>query len=265
MDEPLHDPISEPRPARVSAHRVDLERRRTADESRGSISTGRWMWEWTKAISTAIVLFLVIRTFLFEAFKIPTGSMEGTLLVGDFLLVNKAVYGAELPITHTRLPAFSDPTRGDVIVFLPPHDPHRNYVKRIVGVGGDTLAMRDKVLYLNGEALVEPYARHSDPLTDPPHDEMLWQISYLVERPRHWSDYRPTRDNWGPLVVPRGKFFALGDNRDNSEDSRFWGFLDEEAVKGRPMFVYYSFEKDLSKPFPWLTGVRWARIGSLIH
>jgi signal peptidase I len=265
MDESLHDPVSEPGRARVSAERVDLARRKTADESRGSISTGRWMWEWTKAISTAIVLFLVIRTFLFEAFKIPTGSMEGTLLVGDFLLVNKAVYGAELPITHTRLPAFSDPTRGDVVVFLPPHDPHRNYVKRIIGMGGDTLEMRDKVLYLNGEPLVEPYARHSDPLTDPPHDEMLWQLDYLVRRPEHWSNYRPTRDNWGPLVVPPGKFFALGDNRDNSEDSRFWGFLDAEAIKGRPMFVYYSFEKDLSRPFSWVTGVRWTRIGSLIH
>jgi signal peptidase I len=264
MDELRPDQHSEPRPARLSAERADLERRKIADEARGSISTGRWMWEWTKAISTAIVLFLVIRTFLFEAFKIPTGSMEGTLLIGDFLLVNKAVYGAELPITHTRLPAFEHPKRGDVVVFLPPHDPNRNYVKRIVGVGGDTLEMKDKVLFLNGQALVEPYARHTDPLGDQPHEEMLWQIAHLVERPRHWADYRPTRDNWGPIIVPPGKFFALGDNRDNSEDSRFWGFLDEQAIKGRPMFVYYSYEKDIAHPFSWLTGVRWGRIGELI-
>src|SRR5215218_2665183 len=204
----------EPRRLRLSAERVDEERRKTAGEARGSISTGRWMWEWTKAISTAIVLFLVIRTFLFEAFKIPTGSMEGTLLVGDFLLVNKAVYGAEIPGTHSHLPAFTDPKRGDVIVFLPPHDPHRNYVKRIVGVGGDTLEMRDKVLYLNGHPRVEPFARHTDPLTDPASDDMLWQLQFLAHRPAHWSDYRPTRDNWGPVVVPQGKFFALGDNRD---------------------------------------------------
>src|SRR5688572_20950195 len=196
MDEPLHDPVPEPRPARVSAHRVDLERRRTADEARGSISTGRWMWEWTKAISTAIVLFLVVRTFLFEAFKIPTGSMEGTLLVGDFLLVNKAVYGAEIPGTHTRLPAFSRPERGEVVVFLPPHDPHRNYVKRIVGVGGDTLEMHDKVLFRNGKAQVEPYVRHVDPLTDPGDERMLWQLDYMPERPRDWRGVRPTRDNW---------------------------------------------------------------------
>lgn len=249
---------------RLSAERADLERRKTAGEVRGSISTGRWMWEWTKAISTAIVLFLVIRTFLFEAFKIPTGSMEGTLLVGDFLLVNKAVYGAEIPYTHTHLPALTRPGRGDVIVFIPPHDPNKNYVKRLVGMPGDTLEMRDKILYLNGKAQVEPYARHNDPLTDPTSDEMLWQLQYLVHRPEHWTDYHPTRDNWGPLVVPAGKYFAMGDNRDNSDDSRFWGFLDGEAIKGRPMFVYYSFQKDLS-PFAWLTSVRWGRIGEVVH
>jgi signal peptidase I len=268
----MHDPLAEqtvllpePRRLRLSAERVDEERRKTAGEARGSISTGRWMWEWTKAISTAIVLFLVIRTFLFEAFKIPTGSMEGTLLVGDFLLVNKAVYGAEIPGTHQHLPAFSAPKRGDVIVFLPPHDPHRNYVKRIVGVTGDTLEMRDKVLYLDGHPQVEPYARHTDPLTDPSSDDMLWQLQYLARRPAHWSDYRPSRDNWGPVVVPEGKFFALGDNRDNSEDSRFWGFLDGSAIKGRPIFVYYSYEKDSLSPFSWLSSVRWNRIGERVH
>jgi signal peptidase I len=265
MDQQTDAPVLTERRLRLSAETVNRERRKTADQARGSISTGRWMWEWTKAISTAILLFLVIRTFLFEAFKIPTGSMEGTLLVGDFLLVNKAVYGAEIPYTHTRLPAFSPPRRGDVIVFQPPHDPHKNYVKRIVGVAGDTLEMRDKVLYLNGRAQTEPFARHTDPLTDPARDEMLWQYQYLVHRPAHWSEYHPTRDTWGPLVVPPGKYFALGDNRDNSEDSRFWGFVDAEAIKGRPMFVYYSFETDITRNFTWLTGVRWGRIGELVH
>jgi signal peptidase I len=268
MDDPQTDtPVlaPEPRRLRLSAERVDSERRKTADETRGSISTGRWMWEWTKAISTAILLFLVIRTFLFEAFKIPTGSMEGTLLVGDFLLVNKAVYGAEVPYTHARLPAFSAPTRGDVIVFLPPHDPHKNYVKRIVGIPGDTLEMRDKVLYRDGRAQTEPFARHTDPLSDPSREEMLWQFQFLVHRPAHWSEYHPTRDTWGPLVVPRGKYFVLGDNRDNSEDSRFWGFVDAEAIKGRPMFVYYSFESDITRTFTWVTGVRWGRIGEVVR
>ena len=265
MDDSGTDFHTEPRPARLSSERIDFERRKTAEEARGSISTGRWMWEWTKAISTAIVLFLVIRTFLFEAFKIPTGSMEGTLLVGDFLLVNKVVYGAELPITHQRLPAFSHPRRGEVVVFLPPHDPHRNYVKRIVGVGGDTLQMKDKVLYRNGELQVEPYVRHVDPLTDPPDERMLWQLDHLAERPREWGAYHPTRDNWGPIVIPAGKLFVLGDNRDNSEDSRWWGLLTPEAVKGRPMFVYYSFNRDIAEPFSWITSVRWDRIGDIIR
>jgi signal peptidase I len=272
MDDPLTDtppaPAAPPFPERrlrLSAERVDLERRKTAGEARGSISTGRWMWEWTKAICTAIVLFLVVRTFVFEAFTIPTGSMEGTLLVGDFLLVNKAVYGAEIPGTHAHLPAFSHPRRGDVIVFQPPHDPDRNYVKRVVGIGGDTLEMKDKILYLDGRQQVEPYTRHTDPLSDPNPEEMLWQVPYLVHRPAHVSDYHPTRDNWGPLVVPAGKLFTLGDNRDNSEDSRFWGFLDEGAVRGRPMFVYYSFEKTSLSPFAWATGVRWGRIGEMVR
>jgi signal peptidase I len=254
----------DPRP-RIPAERFHDERRKTAEEVRGSISTGRWMWEWTKAISTAVLLFLVIRTFVVEAFKIPTASMEGTLLVGDFLLVNKAVYGAEVPVTHSRLPSFAEPERGDVVVFIPPHDPTKNYVKRLIGMGGDTLEMRDKVLYLNGRPQVELYARHLDPLTDPEDPRMMWQAEYLTGRPRGWRGYRPTRDNWGPIVVPEGRFFALGDNRDNSEDSRYWGFLDKTAIKGRPIFVYYSFEKDIAQPFSWATAVRWSRIGEMIR
>lgn len=235
------------------------------EESRGSISTGRWMWEGVKAVSTAIVLFLLIRTFIVEAFKIPTGSMENTLLVGDFLLVNKAVYGAEIPIAHRRLPGFAVPQREDVVVFLPPHDPQKNYVKRIVGMGGDTLEMRDKVLYLNGRPMVEPYARHLDPFSDPADPRMLWQRDHLVDGKRDRRRYLPSRDNWGPIVVPHDKLFALGDNRDNSEDSRYWGFLDEQDVKGRPILVYYSFARDPLQPFSWLTDVRWARIGEWIR
>jgi signal peptidase I len=223
------------------------------------------MWEGFRAVSTAVVLFLVIRTFLFEAFKIPTGSMENTLLVGDFLLVNKAVYGAEVPVLHSRLPAFTEPRRADVVVFFPPHDPTKNYVKRIVGVPGDTLEMRDKVLYINGEAQVEPYTRHVDRFSEPSDARMLWQRDYLIEAKRGRRIYEPTRDRWGPLVVPAGKYFALGDNRDNSEDSRYWGFLDSASIRGRPMFVYYSFVRNPLQPFSWLTDVRWRRIGEAIR
>lgn len=249
---------------RPLSDRYQEERARTARQSRGSISTGRWMWEGVKAVSTAIVLFLLIRTFLVEAFKIPTGSMENTLLVGDFLLVNKAVYGAEIPVASARLPAFAEPEREDVVVFLPPHDPTKNYVKRIVGLPGDTLEMRDKVLYLNGVPRPEPYARYVDRFGDPTDARMQWQVEHLLPDAEP-AYYEPTRDTWGPLVVPPGKYFALGDNRDNSEDSRYWGFLDAADIRGRPMFVYYSFVRNPLQPFSWLTHVRWSRIGDVIR
>jgi signal peptidase I len=256
---------SDPQRARLSSARTLDARRRTADEARGTITTGRWMWEWVKAISTVILLFLAVRTFAVEAFKIPTGSMEGTLLVGDFLLVNKAAYGAEIPFVQARLPAFSELERGDVVVFLPPHDPHKNYVKRLVGLPGDTLEMRDKVLYRNGIPQVEPYVRHSDPLTDPPDSRMLWQLAFLLDTTLDYRSYRPSRDSWGPLVVPEGRFFTLGDNRDRSDDSRYWGFVDVHAVRGRPMFVYYSFQDDITASFAWMRAVRWSRIGEVIR
>ena len=229
----------------------------------------RWIWEWTRSIIVAFALFLVIRTFVIEAFKIPTGSMEGTLLVGDFLLVNKMVYGAEVPGLGMRLPPIEEPERGDVIVFDPPHDPGKHYVKRVLGLPGDTLRMVSKILYVNGEPMAEPYARYEESKgVDVIHPDMRWQARYLVPsqtRRRGQRAYRASRDNWGPILVPAGKFFALGDNRDNSEDSRYWGFVDREAIHGRPWFVYYSFDPAASTPAPWLVGVRWGRIGDKIR
>ncbi len=223
------------------------------------------MWEGIRVVSTAIVLFLLIRTFFVEAFKIPTGSMEGTLLVGDFLLVNKAVYGADLPGLANRLPAFAEPKRSEVVVFLPPHEPTKNYVKRIVGLPGDTVEMRGKVLYINGAPQDEPYIRHVDRFSEPSDARMQWQREHLVGPKGDRRSYDPTRDSWGPIVVPEAKYFALGDNRDNSEDSRYWGFVDASAIRGRPIFVYYSFIRDPLAPFSWLTDVRWNRIGEVIR
>lgn len=216
-----------------------------------------------KSLAIAFLLFLVIRTFVIEAFRIPTASMESTLLVGDFLLVNKAVYGAQVPGTAMRLPAFGEPTRGDIVVFMPPHEPTKNYVKRLVGMSGDTLAMRDKVLFVNGEAVDEPYAQHGDPL-DVHAPGMRWQSDHLLD-PALRMRYRPTRDNWGPLVVPEGRYFVLGDNRDDSEDSRYWGFVDGPSIKGKPLFVYYSFNPRTLRHVPWLTEIRWDRIGGGIN
>lgn len=230
---------------------------------RSAASLGRWTWEWVKSLVIALTLFLVIRTFVIEAFRIPTGSMENTLLVGDFLLVNKAVYGAQVPGTAIRLPALGHPERGDVVVFTPPHEPDKNYVKRLIGVPGDTLAMRDKVLFRNGHVVSEDYVRHADPL-DAHSPSMLWQEAYLVD-PTMADRYRPTRDNWGPLIVPDQKYFVLGDNRDDSEDSRYWGFVDESAIKGKPLFVYYSFNPRTGKHVPWLSEIRWDRIGGAVE
>lgn len=227
-----------------------------------ALSAARWSWEWIKSLVIAFALFLVLRTFVIEAFRIPTASMEGTLLVGDFLLVNKAVYGAQVPGTALRLPAFGDPERGDVVVFTPPHEPDKNYVKRLVGVPGDTLEMRDKVLFRNRELVAEPYARYGDPL-DAHAPTMRWQVHYLPEA-LDALRYRPTRDNWGPVVVPQGHYFVLGDNRDDSEDSRYWGFVDGESLKGKPLFVYYSFDPRTLRSAPWITDIRWSRIGGVI-
>jgi signal peptidase I len=220
-------------------------------------------WDWTRSVALAFILFLAVRTFGVEAFKIPTSSMENTLLVGDFLLVNKAVYGAEIPGTGLRLPALREPRRGDVIVFNPPHEPDKNYVKRLVGLPGDTLEMHDKVLHLNGAPIPEPYARYIDRAGDAVHPGMDWQSHHLIASTRR--GYHPSRDNWGPLVVPDGEFFVLGDNRDNSEDSRYWGFVDRTAIRGRPWFVYYSFEAAAPVQAPWARAVRWTRIGHPIE
>ena len=232
-------------------------------------SIGRWMWEWTKSIFIALLLFLFVRTFMIEAFQIPTASMENTLLVGDFLLVNKMVYGAEIPGTDLQLPAFDEPNRGDVIVFEPPpaanQPPRTNYVKRIVGVGGDVLSMRDGRLFVNGVEVEEPYAQTPRRFGDVPHTNFGWQREYLVNYPSR-RPYRPTRDNWGPIAVPADHYFVLGDNRTNSEDSRYWGFVPREAVRGRPMIVYYSYERDgATTTMPWLTEIRWDRILHGIH
>jgi len=223
----------------------------------------RTVWDWTKSIAVAFVLFLIIRAFVVEAFKIPTSSMENTLLVGDFLIVNKAVYGAEIPGVGLRIPGFAEPDRGDVIVFNPPHDPSKNYVKRLIGLPGDTLEMRGKDVYVNGHRQAEPYARYLDQGGDAVHPSMGWQHRFLP-RTLAATEYSPSRDNWGPLVVPDSSFFVLGDNRDNSEDSRYWGFVGRQAIRGRPWFIYYSFRPALDHRMSWLRDVRWGRIGGHI-
>ena len=228
-----------------------------------------FLWEWTKIFWISVALFLVLRTFIVEAFKIPSGSMERTLLIGDFLLVNKLAYGAEIPFTHKRLPAMRDPQREDVIVFEAPEDVTKTYVKRLVGIGGDTLEMKEGVLYRNGARVPERYVSHNSDV-DRVEERFRWQRDYVVHPGMTGAasasvQYYPTRNNWGPLVVPEKNYFVLGDNRDNSSDSRYWGFVSDSLVKGRPFVIYYSYAPDSSQGLAWLTRIRWSRLGELVR
>lgn len=224
-----------------------------------------FFWEWTKIFAVSVLLFFFIRTFFVEAFKIPSGSMERTLLVGDFLLVNKLAYGAEVPLTHTRLPKVRAPRHGDVIVFEWPVDRSKNFVKRLVGLPGDTLEMREGKLLRNGASLREGYVWHTELDGDPSPDEFRWQRDYLVKTAAASVGYHPSRNNWGPLIVPSGNYFVLGDNRDNSLDSRYWGFVPDSLLKGRPFVIYYSYAPDTVNDFAWLTRIRWTRLGEAVR
>jgi len=222
-------------------------------------SAGEHAKEWIKALAIAFVIWFFLRALLVEAYHIPSGSMEDTLLEGDFLFVNKAVFGAEFPIIHIRLPAFREPRRHDLVIFDSPKEHGLTVVKRIIGMPGDTIAMVGNTIYIDGVAQDEPFTKSTNPLSDPEVPEMRpWQLRYLVNRdPR---TYRPTLKNWGPLVIPADSFFVMGDNRDNSLDSRYWGFLGRDRIEGRPLFIYYSFDKNGVLPLPFLTDIRWRRI-----
>jgi signal peptidase I len=239
----------------------------------------RILWENFKSIVGALAIFLVLRAFLVEAYRIPSGSMIPTLLVGDWLFVNKAIYGAHVPFSNASLPAYRDPRRGDVVVFVSPYqsdeagrgnDPTPTLVKRLVGTPGDTLYMRSAVLYVNGIAQRQGFgtsptanpevANAVDPLFD-------WQKKVGLKASRFGAaPAQPTHDNWGPFVVPPSRLFMMGDSRYNSKDSRYWGFVPRENVRGKPLFVYYSYNADDSdRPLPMLTDIRWSRIGHWIR
>jgi len=184
--------------------------------------------EYFESIVIAVILALFIRTFVVQAFKIPTGSMERNLLIGDHLLVNKFVFGpAETGAERLLLPTI-DVRRGDVIVFKYPEGPERDFIKRIIGLPGETVQVRAKKVLINGQPIDEPYVRYEQPPAAlPERDEVT---SFDV------------REEYGPVTVPADSYFVMGDNRDNSEDSRYWGFLPREYIKGRALVVYWSYE-----------------------
>lgn len=238
----------------------------------------RTLWENFKSIVGALAIFLVLRAFLIEAYRIPSGSMIPALLVGDWLFVNKAIYGAHVPFTSTSLPAYREPKRGDVVVFVSPYqadeaqygrDPTPTLVKRLVGTPGDTVYMRKGVLYVNGIAQRQGYgAQEQDPAMANSVDPLFdWQKKAGLKSSRFGgAPAQPTHDDWGPLVVPPRKLFMMGDSRYNSKDSRYWGFVSRENVRGKPLFVYYSYNADDSdRPLPMFTDIRWSRIGHWIE
>jgi len=196
------------------------------------------VWDWVKTIVLALLLALFIRTFFVQAFKIPSGSMIPTLLIGDHILVNKFIYGVRNPITRELWIKGKTPQRRDVIVFIFPENRKLDFIKRVIGLPGEIVEIRNKVVYINGVPLKEPYVQHTDP-------RIL---------PREVSP----RDNFGPVKVPPGHLFVLGDNRDQSHDSRFWGFVPIRDVKGKAFIIYFSWD-------PRTYHIRWRRIGKLIH
>lgn len=248
------------------------------------------VWETVRAFAGTVLLFLIIRTFLVEAFRIPSGSMIPTLLVGDWLFVNKLVYGPHLPFTRVVLPGYADPRRGEVVVFESPlqtdlaasgEDPRPTLVKRLMGLPGDTLYMRDGLLHVNGVPQRQGYATAGNPSGNPDETSELfaWQAPYALAQSRFGpAPARPTHDNWGPLVIPPRHYMMLGDNRYCSKDSRYWGLVPRANLRGRPIFVYYSYRPGADaaganpcdperseKPLPFLTDVRWGRIGHVIR
>ena len=202
--------------------------------------------EYVEAILIAILLALFIRTFIVQAFKIPSGSMLPTLKIGDHLLVNKFIYGIRLPFTGSLLVPFKKPGHGDVIVFRFPKDRTTDYIKRVIGIPGDLIEIKDKELYRNGARVADQYAHFTSP------EIIDGKVS--------------PRDNFGPVTVPQDAVFVMGDNRDNSYDGRFWGFVEQQDILGKAFILYWSW--DLEKPLLSLerfTSVRWSRIGDMIH
>jgi signal peptidase I len=213
---------------RTSKKAGTARKRRTPRRGRGKKPVTR---EYVEAILLAVALALFLRTFVVQAFRIPSSSMEDTLLAGDFLLASKVHYGAQIPFTDWRLPGFTTPAVGDVVIFQYPLDPERDFIKRCLGVAGQTVEIRNKALYIDGLRAVDPpRSKYSDPIIIP------------RESPNG------VRDNFGPVAIPAGHLFVVGDNRDNSEDSRFWGFLPMKLVKAKATILYWSWAPDPRSP-----------------
>ena len=207
--------------------------------------------EYFESIVIAVILALFIRTFVVQAFKIPTGSMENNLLIGDHLLVNKFVFAPAASALERAVLPIGEIDRGDVVVFKYPEEPERDFIKRVIGLPGETLEVREKKVYINGSPIDEPYAHFLQP---PQSGSSLHEVTSF-----------DLRERYGPVTVPADQYFMMGDNRDNSQDSRYWGFLPRDYVKGRALVIYLSLDTDPDESIPemflnFFTRTRWHRM-----
>ena len=202
--------------------------------------------EYFESILVAVVLALFVRTFVFQAFKIPTGSMKPNLLVGDHLIVNKFIFAPAVFGLERALLPMRRIERGDIVVFKFPEEPERDFIKRVIGLPGDTLELKNQTVLINGQPLIEPYAH------------------YLFPSAAEGQMEGDLRRKYGPVAVPEGHYFMMGDNRDDSQDSRFWGFLPQTYVKGRALFIYWSFDTP-EDGSPGGFAPRWGRLFHQIH
>ncbi len=216
-------------------------RRSNGPASRSTDSSGTASAFILRIVLVTLVLTAAMRLLVVEAFRIPSGSMENTLQQGDFILVNKLPFGSRLPFWHLRLPGWRSPRLNELLVFDWPPEPDVTFVKRVVGLPGDTLWMQADTLLRNGVAQTEPW------------------VQLAAQGPSAISQA------WGPIIVPAGEYFVLGDNRDNSSDSRVWGTVPDSLVRGKAWRIYYSFEPDSMARVPWLSRIRWSRLGRLVH
>lgn len=194
--------------------------------------------EYIESIIIAILIALFIRTFIICAYKIPSRSMVPTLLVGDHILVNKFLYGVKIPLLRNTIIPFREPKRGEIVVFIFPNDRSKDFIKRVIGLGGDTIEIKNKKILINGKEYSDSYGIYSDNIIYP-------------------ATMQP-RDNFGPITVPRNSIFVMGDNRDESLDSRFWGFVDLKDVEGKAFIIYWSWNHEDHN-------LRWQRLGNLLH
>jgi signal peptidase I len=196
----------------------------------------KFIKEYIEPIVIAVLIALFIRAFIVQAFKIPSSSMEPTLLVGDHLLVNKFIYGIRIPYTDIKFFQYKKPKRGDIIVFIYPKDRKKDFIKRVMGTDGEKVAILHNKIYINDKLIDDPWG--------------------------HFTMPRSTIEDYGPVKVPEGSLFVMGDNRDNSQDSRFWGFVKINEVKGKAFIIYFSWDSNAENP---LNKIRWTRFGKLIR